>query len=419
MYYNKKVFVVVDAYTTGRFIAPLINANGYLCVHIKSNKNIIPAYRPSFIESNFIQNLIFEGDIEPIKEYLKQFDVLGVIPGTETGVMFADLISQTLGLKTSNSVALSSARRNKYEMVSCLKKQQLPHAKSFMSKHLDEIVQWVRENEVFPVVVKPLSSAGSDGVKICHDIDEVKSAFHAILNSHDMFNDLNTKVMVQQFLAGQEYIVNTVSYAGKHKIVDIWRKFKNKLDGIPINDFAEIVAPSEENYTELSKYVFQVLDALEIQFGAGHSEIMLTDRGPILIETAARLEGSIDPSAVHEATGSNHVASLVQSYINPDKFLESASKTNSIKKYARHVFLVSPFAGEVKKQPDLKKIMDLPSFHSFSFRYEQGHKLLKTTSLVDFPGFVYFVSEDKKQVEQDYKTLRQFEKTLYSNICLS
>ena len=417
MRFNKKVFVVVDAYTTGRFVAPLINANGYSCIHLQSSKEIIPSFLPTFIESNFIKNIVYDGEIKSVVEHLSNFEVVGVIPGTETGVILADLLSNSLRLHTSNNLQLSSARRNKHEMVNCLAKHKIPHAKSFQSNNLDEIIRWVEGHGKFPVVVKPLSSAGSDGVRICNNIGEVTNAFNAIMNVNDIFNELNLTVMVQQFLDGQEYIVNTVSYDGKHKVVDIWRKFKNKVDGIPINDYAEIVAPLEPDYVLLTTYIFKVLDALEIKFGAGHSEIMMTEDGPILIETAARLEGSIDPSAVNEATGNNHVSCLVNSYLNRDEFLQSYSTIRGVKKYARHTFLVSPSSGVITKDPDLQSIINLPSFHSLSFRFERGNNLVKTTSLADFPGFVYLVSEDRQQVETDYQIVREYEKTLYSDIC--
>lgn len=417
MRFNKKVFVIVDAYTTGRYLAPLINANGYSCIHLQSSKEIIPSFAPTFVESHFIKNIVFSGEIKSVVEQLIDFEVIGVIPGAETGVILADLLSNFLRLPTSNSLQSSSARRNKHEMVNCLAKYEIPHAESFQSDKLDEVQQWVKKHGKFPVVVKPLSSAGTDGVKICNNNCDVTSAFNVIMNSSDIFNEVNKKVMVQQFLDGQEYIVNTVSYEGKHKVVDIWRKFKNKVDGIPINDYAEIVTSSEPEYVLLPIYIFKVLDALEIKFGAGHSEVMLTEDGPILIETAARLEGSIDPSAVNEAIGNNHVSCLVNSYLNKDEFLQSHTKINRVKKYARHTFLVSSSGGTITKEPNLQSIINLPSFHSLSFRFERGNNLVKTTSLADFPGFVYLVSEDRQQVEKDYQVIREYEKTLYLDIC--
>lgn len=97
-----------------------------------------------------------------------------------------------------------------FEMVNCLEKHSIPHAKSFQSNNLNEIIKWVRNYQEFPVVIKPLSSAGSDGVKICNNIAEITDAFNGIINVSDIFDEINTIVMVQQFLDGQEYIFSRV-----------------------------------------------------------------------------------------------------------------------------------------------------------------------------------------------------------------
>lgn len=415
MRFNKKVFVIVDAYTTGRFLAPYLNASGYSCIHVQSRDPVISVYMSTFVRENFIDNLVFNGDINYLLEKLKPFQVKGVIPGAETGVMLADQLSEALNLETSNGTKVSLARRDKFEMVNQLAKYSVPHAKSFKSDNLEELLSWAKQNSVFPVVVKPLASSGTFGVRVCYTLEEVKQAFENILHQANVFNEKNTSVLIQQFLNGQEYIVNTVSYDGKHKTVDIWRKFKMLVNGIPINDYSELVSPLEPIYEKLSSYMMKVLDALEIKFGAGHSEVMATDSGIILIETAARLAGSIDPSAVADSIGDNQVSCLLRSFINPNEFLNS-NIVGEQRKYTRHIFFISPTEGIVKKSPNMLSIINLPSFHSVSFRFDQGDQLLKTTSLADFPGFAYLVADTQDQLEKDYKELRDVEKSLYSEM---
>jgi hypothetical protein len=221
---------------------------------------------------------------------------------------------------------------------------------------------------------------------------------------------------VQEFIKGEEYVVNTVSYKGIHKITDVWHKHKDNIGGIALNDFAEIISPMNSAYSAIANYLPEVLDALGIVYGAGHTEIMIVDGKALLIETAARLEGSIDPSAVNETVGHNHVSRLMDIYLRPDllSLIESRYK---IKKYARHVFLRSFTGGNVIHTPDTKDIVKLDSFHSMSLSLDKGDILLKTTSLVDFPGFVYLVSEDKNKVIEDYNQLREYEQIMYIKMC--
>jgi biotin carboxylase len=415
MRFNKKVFVIVDAYTTGRFLAPYLNANGYSCIHIQSRNSVIPVYLATFSRENFINNLIFNGDLNVLLENLKPYQIKGVIPGAETGVMLADQLSEALNLETSNGTKVSLARRDKYEMVNQLTKFNVPNAKSYKTANLNEMLAWLDQHKTLPVVIKPLASSGTFGVKVCHNSQEMVQAFQNIINEGNVFNEINSEVLIQQFLKGQEYIVNTVSYAGTHQTVDLWRKYKSLSSGTPINDYSELVNINEAVYTVLSSYIGKVLDALEIKYGAAHSEVMMTSDGPILIETAARLSGSIDPSAIIEAIGDNQVARLIKSYISPSEFLKNQFVQEQ-KKHARHVFFTSPIDGIAKNSPNFKPIIDLPSFHSISFRFEKGDTLVKTTSLADFPGFIYLVADTEDQLNKDYKAFRQLEQMLYADM---
>jgi len=415
MRFNKKVFVIVDAYTTGRFLAPYLNANGYSCIHIQSRNSVIPVYLATFSCENFIDNLIFNGDLNILLEHLKPYQIKGVIPGAETGVMLADQLSESLNLETSNGTKVSLARRDKYEMVNQLIKFNVPNAKSYKTANLNEILAWLDQYKMLPVVIKPLASSGTFGVKVCHNSQEIVQAFQNIIHEGNVFNEINSEVLIQQFLKGQEYIINTVSYAGTHQTVDLWRKYKSLSAGTPINDYSELVNINEAVYKVLSSYISNVLDALEIKYGAAHSEVMMTSDGPILIETAARLSGSIDPSAIIEAIGDNQVARLIKSYISPSEFLKNQSVQEQ-KKHARHVFFASPVDGIVKNSPNFKPIIDLPSFHSISFRFEKGDTLVKTTSLADFPGFIYLVADTEDQLDKDYKAFRQLEQILYADM---
>jgi biotin carboxylase len=236
------------------------------------------------------------------------------------------------------------------------------------------------------------------------------------MSSGNVFNEKNLDVIAQKFIKGQEYIVNTVSYNGRHHITDIWRKYKRNLNNVPVNEYSEIVFPSEPCYQQLKDYVFQVLNALEIKFGAGHNEVMMTTDGPILIETGARLAGSIDPSAVTEAIGSNQVNALLNIYLNPTALTSNAKQDSEIKKYIRHVFFISKTAGRIIHEPDLSPILNLPSFHSMAFRPQKNDLLEVTSTLVNFPGFFYLVSTSKEQLEADYISFRQQEDILFQSL---
>jgi len=159
MRFNKKVFIIVDAYTTGRFLAPYLNANGYACIHIQSREDVISVYLATFVRENFVDNLIYQGDLQELLNQLNHYEIKGIIPGSETGVLLADELTEVLNLPTSNGTKASLARRDKYEMVNQLAKNNVKHAKSFKSNKLSEILDCAKQWNRYPIVIKPLSGS--------------------------------------------------------------------------------------------------------------------------------------------------------------------------------------------------------------------------------------------------------------------
>ncbi|PKR39010.1 hypothetical protein CU560_12445 [Serratia ureilytica] len=96
-------------------------------------------------------------------------------------------------------------------------------------------------------------------------------------------NQLNLKnevIVLQPFIEGEEYVVDTVSYQGRHKICAIWKMGKGSYNGADsICEFTELTSFDAQNHAQLKDYIFSCLDALGITFGAAHSELFLTKDG--------------------------------------------------------------------------------------------------------------------------------------------
>ena len=88
---------------------------------------------------------------------------------------------------------------------------------------------WLDTGEIaYPVVVKPLASGGTDGVSLCHDDAELKQGIATILSSITIFSEQNTTFQMQEYIDGDEFVVDTVSYNGRHYVTDFARYVKSK-----------------------------------------------------------------------------------------------------------------------------------------------------------------------------------------------
>ncbi|MFT4059528.1 MAG: ATP-grasp domain-containing protein [Legionella sp.] len=417
---NNKLIVIVGAYSTGQYLAPAFISRGYQCVHIQPGTMINPYFLDSFRQQDFIKNLVWDGNDEKIIQELVEFDVKAVIPGSEIAVLIADRLSQKLSLATTNDPKLSIARRNKYEMQKALERAGINSIPVFKTNKSEAIFNWLNTQGIeYPIVLKPLASAGTDGVTICQNQEEVQVAFNQLIGIVNALGETNDELLVQPYLHGTEYVVNTVSRDGTHYVTDMIRVNKITMNASPVYDYAEVLCPIEHQalYKVLADYVKKSLDALGIKFGAGHSEVMLVNEcTPVLIETAARPIGGIDLSAYTESLGYNHISIIAESYLNPENFHKILRPENKLPLCKRLLctFMISPIHGVISNPPDLMPVQRLPYFHSI-FMKTQGI-LEKTSTLINCPGFINSLGANREELMQQHQKIRDYEHTLFSQM---
>jgi biotin carboxylase len=180
-------------------------------------------------------------------------------------------------------------------------------------------LEHVAKSVGFPAVVKPLSMAGSVGVvRVDNDI-ELLAAYEDIANDQEGWGGIvpGSEVLVEQFLVGTEYCVD--GYVTQNGEVHVFEFVKVELGQPP--HFQEIgyTAYRREDLPvagELETYLISVVKALDITIGPFHSEVMLTDEGPVLIEIANRLPGDHLPLLSQRATGISFAACALASLLN-------------------------------------------------------------------------------------------------------
>lgn len=415
MKHNNHVCVIVDPYSTGKYIAPALLSRGYRCIYIQSSKKLPHHITASARQEDFIAHLIYDNNLESILEQLSHYRIKLCLPGSESGVELADRLTERLKLP-SNGTALSKARRDKFLMAEAARKNGLNTAQHFKSAKQEEILGWVQTFNHYPVVLKPLKSASGDNVYICHSVEEAKYAFGKISKATDLFGEHNTEVLAQSYIPGDEYIINTVSYAGQHCTAEIWQV--ERVPQTTVYDKCTLVTPDNERYDALQKYTFKVLDALQIHYGAATTELKFNREGPILIECGSRLMGGTELSFSNDYFGYTQLSLMLEAYFEPLRFLQrSSSMLDGKSKYGMGVLLISNTEGELQADIDLaQELSGLKTLHCFEVDiFKKGQRLHKTVDLLTCPGTIYLMGNDKEEVLNDYQNIRQLEQTLYLN----
>lgn len=412
---NGKVVVIVDAYSTGKYLPEEILRRGHSWIHIISRDNL-PSFATTGVKhDSFLKEIHYDNQFFLLLEELKKYEVVAVMVGTETSVELSEEIAKALNLP-GNDPATSYLRRNKFYMINAVNKAGLHTAKQYHTNNIEDLVAWYQEN--FPagetVVIKPLNSAGTDHVTFCSSAEQLKTAASDILGKINKLGLLNEFVLAQSFLEGHEYVVNTVTVNGKHHLTDIWRCHKQRVPGAGFVPGCEVLLPYDgEVQQQLRDYAFKALDALGFVQGPGHFEIMFTANGPAIIEVGARVQGGVNPQVHVECMGTSQLIKAVDSYLNPENFLSYYKSGYSLNKYSRWADLIVPAGGRIKSFTLLDELKKLSSFYSASVGIKAGDYLPRTVDLYTSPGSIYLVHENPDKLEEDYLKLRELEKGSY------
>jgi biotin carboxylase len=406
---TSRVVAIVDAYSTARYFAPLFHARGYRCVHVQSAPNVPAVYAATFHPADFTGHVVHHGVTADTVKALAEFRPEAVIAGIESGVELADELSEALDLRT-NGTEHSEPRRDKFRMVERIKEAGLPGAAQLLATDRDELAAWYAASAASgsgQVVVKPLKSAGNDGVHFCGTEREVLAAFDALIGTDSALDLRNNAVVAQEYLLGVEYYVNTVSVDGVHYVTDVHSTRHLAVNGVrDLLGGSHLLPRRGPEQDRLVEYVQRVLDALGIRNGPAHTELKLTEDGPRLIETASRICGADLPVLVDAAIGASQLGWTVDAYTDPSGFSERAKEDYRIERHAICVNMVSPRSGVLRGYPKLDELRALPSFHNTLTRVRPGDRVHRTVNDFTYPMLVHLLHPSKAVLLRDYATAR-------------
>jgi hypothetical protein len=415
---GKKVVVIVNGLSSGVFLAPRFQVRGIACIHLLSHA-VFPEGIKSMktadlndTDSHYLESLVFDGDYDAIIRALGKYTVIGVIPGMELAVPLADALSERMGLPT-NGTRGSAARRNKYLMQCAVRNAGVPTKRFICTNREDEVLAWAKAEGIPEIVIKPMNSAATDGVRFCKSDEEILDAFRALFGRENRIGEQNTEVLAEERLIGTEFGVNTVSWNGKHRLAEVWEYSKVRVEGAGnVYDCTRLHDWPDEKLMPLVKYAFSVLDALGIRYGAAHTEIILTKNGPLLVESGARvMGGKIPPDLIMQCAGQCQVDLMAFAYTDPEEFLKHVDVPYKLRRHIIRKHLIAGCEGApAGEMPVIEKLARLEScvrgdfIHLISDWYVH-----RTVDMLSSPATVFLLHENPEVIQQDYLAIRNYE----------
>jgi biotin carboxylase len=312
--------------------------------------------------------------------------------------------------ETANDPATLLDRFHKAHMQRSLERAGVPALKTLDASSEEQVAAWLEENDLSAsdLVIKPPISAGSE--KVLHvSAENWRTALQTVLASaSNITGKRNETAVVQERAYGTEFAVGTVSANGKHSLAHLIQYNKKSFNGSEtVYDHVEFVPFREDVHGELLAYTNRVLDALGVRWGAAHNEIMLTPRGPRLIESVPRMTGGPVVEFAREATGSSQADKLVEAYADG----RITDGDYRVSKAVVPVFLSSPSAGLIGNVEALSEVTALPTYFRKFLWFKNGDRVPRTVDYLTSIGIVA-LSGDRRAVFEDYERIRAMEARL-------
>jgi hypothetical protein len=398
------MIVLTNPVSSGTALADAFDEAGVDCVHVYDRSLADDADDGRWAGRTLVHRELCE-----TARTLAGLGASAVVAASEFGVTLADELAGLLGLP-HNVASVSRARRDKFLMAQAIAAAGLPVAWSASVRSPTELSR-VLAGRRFPVMIKPRSSAGSDGCRVCHTAAEARTAFDEIFAGLNLLGEVNDEILVQEYLDGPQFIVNTVSMGGRHVLADFYHcRVDNTDTGAPV--YRHIRAPLrlDDSDQEIIDYALSCLDALGVVDGAAHTELRYTAMGPRLIEVNSRVMGPcLTPDPYFAALGITHQHLVVERYVDPGRFSQRFDTGYAPKGALAKVFLRAHRDGVLSGMPGVATLRGLPGFHSVARLPRIGHAVPDRLLTTGASGIAFLVHEDEARLFRSLAIIHELE----------
>jgi biotin carboxylase len=411
---KQQVVVIVDPYSSGRYLVQELQQQQWPIVGIQSSFDLADFWLAQYDESLFVKT-VRHSTLEQTLLELQEFNVAAVLPGSEPGVLLAEDLQDSLKLP-GNGAATKAWRRDKHPMQERLREVGLRAIHQLYSDKVEDILEWQGRWGKWPIIIKPAMSGGADGVYWCHGPDDVRLAYDEQCGKMNVNGVVNAQLLAQEFLDGTEYIVDCVSHEGRHVVSAVWEYSQvrdSQTKGIS-KDYARLIEANTPTAKTIIEYVFKCLTALDIKYGASHSEVIITEDGPCLVETGARMHGLKGPKMAEYGTGIGTHELVIDVAVNNARIfneLHARSDHYVVKKWVFETLLRSNKRGVLLESLDVPEIRALPSMLDFFPNVHPGDELQITLDLATSPGVILQCHPRLDVCWEDLERIRQLEAT--------
>jgi biotin carboxylase len=238
----------------------------------------------------------------------------------DTRMPAAAKLADRLGLRHLNP-ASAALMRDKFDVRCRLAERGLAQP-LFALATSNEGVKTAVDQLGLPVLIKPVDGYGSQNIvalRYLEDLDPLLSPLDDLLPCNADYGlnaRSNDRLLVERFMSGAVIGCDTLTVDGRHQLLGVNEKVFFDPPSFAVR--GGCFTPNRPEFEAIERYLFGVLDAVGFDWGATHTELMLTADGLNLIEINARLVGAKIPRLLGYALNRSLHADLIALHAGED-----------------------------------------------------------------------------------------------------
>ncbi len=275
---------------------------------------------------------------------------------------------------------------DKGEMIKCFKKHNVPSPWYYIAHSKEEFESLLGKIE-YPCIMKPLDNSGSRGIILANSENELKEGY-----GYSSSNSRGAGVIIEEYLKGDEISVEVMVVDGEAHILAVTDK---TTTGHP--HFVETGHCQQSRFTgEMRKQIEEVATkavfSVGIENGPAHVEMMVTDKGPKMIELGARMGGDcITTHLVPLSTGIDMVEATIRVACGEKPDLEKKLDKGSAIRY------FSVPSGKITAINNVEKAEKIEGIKEITFVRNVGDEAVEINSSADRVGFVIAQADNAEE----------------------
>jgi biotin carboxylase len=360
-----------------------------------------------FADSQIIHNLDdIEGLAKIIKEKIGTPD--GILTFNDSALVQTAQLAKLLGL---NFIDVETAKKavNKISQRKLFEESGIPVPNWREVSSSKDVKQYYKEWG--KLVIKPADRSASAGVYLIRDENEINYAY-----SEAKRESFTKTVYVEEYVEGPEISIESIVIDGIQKVIAITDKITT--DGPTFIELGHSIPSSHPEHLlqQAVQIALKACESLGIRNGACHTEIKLTDNGPVLIEVNPRLPGDCIVDLIQIAYGINlykiYGKMAMGEKINEYELIPSKNQAAAIRFHPS-------LEGKVLLNAKSNLLDDYPEWlHELSVIQEIGEEMPALNSNAGRIAYAIVSGRDSKEaVNNAQKAIESIELTTVSKTC--